>query len=331
MTPKKKPKTNPHGWPTVGHNEVASKIKKHTSTRKGFPTMEALHIDHLNKSYGDKHVLKDMTFSVQPGEIYGFVGSNGAGKSTTMRIALGVLSSDSGAVRIGDTPMNDDLRRLIGYMPEERGLYAKEKLADQLAFFGRLHGMDKSRAQKNAEGLLERLGLAERMDDKLDELSLGNQQRVQLAASLIHDPELLILDEPFSGLDPVAVNVMSEMLQERARAGVPVVFSSHQLDLVQRLCDRVGIVAHGAMKAEGTVNELRTRGPVRFEVATPARNWYPEWARLVGETEHSVLLEVDSSERDQELLHSALNAGPVHGFGRNVPDLTELFREVVQA
>jgi len=315
----------------VGHNEVASKIKKHTSTRKGFPTMEALHIDHLNKSYGDKHVLKDMTFSVQPGEIYGFVGSNGAGKSTTMRIALGVLSSDSGEVRIGNTPMNDDLRRLIGYMPEERGLYAKEKLADQLAFFGRLHGMDKSRAQKNAENLLERLGLAERMNDKLDELSLGNQQRVQLAASLVHDPELLILDEPFSGLDPVAVNVMSEMLQERARTGVPVVFSSHQLDLVQRLCDRVGIIAAGQMRAQGTVNELRTRGPVRFEVTTPARGWYPEWSRLVGETEHSVLLEVDSPERDQELLHSALNAGPVHGFGRNVPDLTELFREVVQA
>lgn len=293
--------------------------------------MEALHIDHLNKSYGDKHVLKDMTFSVQPGEIYGFVGSNGAGKSTTMRIALGVLASDSGEVRIGNTPMNDDLRRLIGYMPEERGLYAKEKLADQLTFFGSLHGMNKASARKNAEGLLERLGLAERMNDKLDELSLGNQQRVQLAASLIHDPQLLILDEPFSGLDPVAVNVMSDMLQERAGAGVPVVFSSHQLDLVQRLCDRVGIVAHGAMRAEGTVNDLRTRGPVRFEVVTPARNWLPEWARVVAETPESVLVEVDSAERDQELLQAALNAGPVHGFSRNVPDLTELFREVVQA
>lgn len=293
--------------------------------------MEALHIDHLNKSYGDKHVLKDMTFSVHPGELYGFVGSNGAGKSTTMRIALGVLASDTGEVRLGEKQMDDTLRRKIGYMPEERGLYAKEKLADQLAFFGRLHGMDKAASKKNAESLLERLGLAERMNDKLDELSLGNQQRVQLAASLIHDPELLILDEPFSGLDPVAVNVMSEMLRERANEGVPVIFSSHQLDLVQRLCDRVGIIVNGSMRTEGTVDELRTRGPIHFEVLTPTRGWLPEWARLVSETPDSVLVEVDSAERDQELLQAALTAGPVHGFGRKVPDLTELFREVVQA
>lgn len=293
--------------------------------------MESLHIDHLNKSYGDHHVLKDMTFSVHPGEIYGFVGSNGAGKSTTMRIALGVLSSDSGEVRIGDTPMNDDLRRRIGYMPEERGLYAKEKLADQLIFFGKLHGLDAQTAKNNAVNLLERLGLAERQNDKLDELSLGNQQRVQLAASLVHDPQLLILDEPFSGLDPVAVNVMSDILKERANAGVPVLFSSHQLDLVQRLCDRVGIITHGEMRAEGSVTELRTRGPVRFEVLTPARGWYPAWVGVVEENEHSVLLEVDSQDRDQELLQAALAAGPVHGFSRKIPDLTELFREVVQA
>lgn len=329
--------------------------------------MEALHIDHLNKSYGDHRVLTDMTFSVHPGEIYGFVGSNGAGKSTTMRIALGVLSCDSGEVRIGDQPMNDDLRRRIGYMPEERGLYAKEKLADQLSFFGRLHGLDKAAATKSADDLLERLGLAERRNDKLDELSLGNQQRVQLAASLIHNPDLLILDEPFSGLDPVAVNVMSELLKERAAAGVPVMFSSHQLDLVQRLCDRVGIITKGQMKAEGGVQELRSRGPIRYEITTPVRGWYPEWARVVSESAlsadthaagaHSdthaaeahtapapgtaetsaaaptsrVILEVDSEDRDQELLHAALAAGPVHSFTRRIPDLTELFQEVVQS
>lgn len=299
--------------------------------------MEPLHIDHLNKSYGDHQVLTDMTFSVHPGEIYGFVGSNGAGKSTTMRIALGVLSCDSGEVRIGDRKMDDDLRRRIGYMPEERGLYAKEKLADQLTFFGKLHGMDKKAAATSAMNLLERLGLAERKDDKLDELSLGNQQRVQLAASLIHNPELLILDEPFSGLDPVAVNVMSEILRERAAAGVPVMFSSHQLDLVQRLCDRVGIITKGQMRAEGGVEELRNRGAIRYEIHTPARGWYPEWATLIRETPvsanepGSVLLEVDSVQRDQELLQAALAAGPVHSFTRRIPDLTELFQEVVQS
>ena len=293
--------------------------------------MASLHIDRLNKTFGDHRVLTDMTFSVREGEVYGFVGSNGAGKSTTMRIALGVLSADSGQVRFGDAPLDDDLRRRIGYMPEERGLYAKEKIADQLTFFGRLHGMQAAAARTNAESLLEQLGLGDRMGDRLDALSLGNQQRVQLAASLVHDPDLLILDEPFSGLDPVAVEVMSEMLLERARAGVPVMFSSHQLDLVQRLCDRVGIVAHGSMVAEGTVEELRSGGPLLYDVATPARGWYPPGTTLIEESTEGVVLQARSAEQDQEILHAALAAGPVHSFTRRVPDLTELFRETVKA
>ncbi|MCZ9289638.1 ABC transporter ATP-binding protein [Corynebacterium evansiae] len=293
--------------------------------------MEALYINNLNKSYGDHQVLHDMTLQVQPGEMYGFVGSNGAGKSTTMRIALGVLAADSGEVRLGDKPIDDDLRRRIGYMPEERGLYAKEKIGDQLRFFARLHGLSDKAAGKNADGLLEQLGLAERSDDKLEELSLGNQQRVQLAASLIHDPELLILDEPFSGLDPVAVNVMSDLLVERCNAGVPVLFSSHQLDLVQRLCDRVGIIAKGRMKAEGTVDELRTRGPIVYEVRTPARDWYPQGTRLVEDFGEGVLLEAETTDLDQQILQAALAVGPVHSFSRRIPHLAELFQEVVES
>lgn len=263
--------------------------------------------------------------------MYGFVGSNGAGKSTTMRIALGVLAADSGEVRLGDKPIDDDLRRRIGYMPEERGLYAKEKIGDQLRFFARLHGLSDKAAGKNADGLLEQLGLAERSDDKLEELSLGNQQRVQLAASLIHDPELLILDEPFSGLDPVAVNVMSDLLVERCNAGVPVLFSSHQLDLVQRLCDRVGIIAKGRMKAEGTVDELRTRGPIVYEVRTPARDWYPQGTRLVEDFGEGVLLEAETTDLDQQILQAAMAVGPVHSFSRRIPHLAELFQEVVES
>ncbi len=296
------------------------------TTRSG-----GLTIRGLNKSYGDHHVLKDMSLSVTPGEIYGFVGSNGAGKSTTMRIALGVLSADSGEVFLGDSPIDDNLRRRIGYMPEERGLYNKEKIADQLTFFGQLHGMRKPVARDAALDLLESLGLAERKDSKLEELSLGNQQRVQLAASLIHDPDLLILDEPFSGLDPVAVNVMSTMLVERANQGVPVLFSSHQLDLVQRLCHRVGIIAHGQMQAEGSVTKLRNRGPITYFVGTSARGWEPEFARVVRDEAGGVFVEIDREDRDQELLNAALAAGPVHEFRREIPDLTDLFQEVVHS
>ena len=292
--------------------------------------MTTLDIRDLHKRFGDTQALDGMNFTVGDGELYGFVGSNGAGKSTTMRIALGVLEADSGEVLLDGTPLNDATRRRIGYMPEERGLYGKEKILDQLVFLAQLHGVDKAAAKKRGEELLGELGLGERLNDKLDDLSLGNQQRVQLAASLIHDPDILILDEPFSGLDPVAVDVMSTMLTDRARGGVPVVFSSHQLDLVQRLCDRVGIVTRGRMVAEGTVDELRTHGPVRYKVGTTARGWFPEGTALIDDAPDHVILETSSTGNDQHILRAALAAGNVHEFTRVVPDLTDLFKEVVK-
>lgn len=292
--------------------------------------MTTIEIRDLNKRFGDVQALDGMSFTVHDGEMYGFVGSNGAGKSTTMRIALGVLAADSGEVLLDGRPLDDDTRRRIGYMPEERGLYGKEKILEQLVFLAKLHGVDGTAAKQRGAELLEELGLGERVNDKLDDLSLGNQQRVQLAASLIHDPDILILDEPFSGLDPVAVDVMSTMLTDRARAGVPVIFSSHQLDLVQRLCDRVGIVTRGRMVAEGTVDELRSGGPVRYRVGTQARGWIPEGISLIDDSATHVILEAPSAQDDQRILQSAMAAGPVHEFTRVVPDLADLFKEVVQ-
>ena len=292
--------------------------------------MTTLEIRDLHKRFGETHALDGMSFTVGDGELYGFVGSNGAGKSTTMRIALGVLEADSGEVLLDGTPLDDASRRRIGYMPEERGLYGKEKILDQLVFLAKLHGVDAAAAKQRGTELLDELGLGERLNDKLDDLSLGNQQRVQLAASLIHDPDILILDEPFSGLDPVAVDVMSTMLSDRAANGVPVVFSSHQLDLVQRLCDRVGIVTRGRMVAEGTVDELRSQGPVRYKVGTTARGWYPEGTALIDDAPNHVVLETTSTGDDQRILRAALTAGDVHEFSRVVPDLTDLFKEVVK-
>ncbi len=204
-----------------------------------------LEIDHVSKRYGSVVALRDMTFRVRAGELFGFVGSNGAGKTTTMRIALGVLAADAGEVRWNGAPVTLDTRRRIGYMPEERGLYPKMKVGEQLAYLAQLHGMSDQQARAAADEWMDRLGIAQRRGDAVQKLSLGNQQRVQLAAALLHDPHVLVLDEPFSGLDPVAVDVMSEVLREKCSAGVPVVFSSHQLDLVERICDRVGIVRNG--------------------------------------------------------------------------------------
>lgn len=293
--------------------------------------MTTLEIQNLHKRFGDVQALDGMDFTVNSGEIYGFVGSNGAGKSTTMRIALGLLEADSGTVLLDGQPLDATARRRIGYMPEERGLYGKDKILNQLVFLAQLHGIDAAAASTRATELLTELGLGERLDAKLDDLSLGNQQRVQLAASLIHEPDILILDEPFSGLDPVAVDVMSSMLTNRARRfGVPVIFSSHQLDLVQRLCDRVGIVAHGRMVTEGTVDELRSQGPIRYKVATPARGWYPEGVRFVDDAVTHIVLEADTTDDAHRILQAAVNAGPVHEFTRLVPGLNELFKEVVK-
>ena len=179
--------------------------------------------------------LRDLSFAVRPGEVFGFVGANGAGKTTAMRIALGVLAADAGEVRWKGEPVGFETRRRFGYMPEECGLYPKMRVAEQLVYFARLHGIDAAAAAAAADRLLDRLGVADRRNDAVEKLSLGNQRRVQLAAALVHDPEVLVLDEPFSGLDPVGVDTLAGVLLGKAREGVPVVFSSHHLDLVERL------------------------------------------------------------------------------------------------
>ena len=295
--------------------------------------MSGLEIDAISKRYGNVVALREMTFDVRPGELFGFVGSNGAGKTTTMRIALGVLSADGGQVRFDGEPVTHETRRHIGYMPEERGLYPKMKVGEQLTYLARLHGMSAADAAASAERWTERLCVAGRRDDEVQKLSLGNQQRVQLAAALVHEPRILVLDEPFSGLDPVAVDVMSQVLKEKAADGVPVVFSSHQLELVERLCDRVGIVRSGRMVALGTVDDLRAGGAVRLLVNAPQA---PEgWAaglagvKELGRRGPVTELELGEGADDQAVLAAALATGPVHEFAREQPSLTELFRTVV--
>ncbi|HET6708933.1 ATP-binding cassette domain-containing protein [Amycolatopsis sp.] len=295
--------------------------------------MTGLEIDGISKRYGDVVALREMTFDVRPGELFGFVGSNGAGKTTTMRIALGVLSADAGEVRYDGAPVTHETRRRIGYMPEERGLYPKMKVAEQLTYLARLHGMSTADARSSTEKWTERLGVAGRRDDEVQKLSLGNQQRVQLAAALVHEPRILVLDEPFSGLDPVAVDVMSQVLKEKAAEGVPVVFSSHQLDLVERLCDRVGIVRSGQMVAVGTVGELRVGGATRLRVDVPeaADGWADglPGVKVLGRTGAVTELELGEDADDQAVLKAALATGPVREFAREQPSLTELFRSVV--
>ncbi|WP_424641746.1 ABC transporter ATP-binding protein [Embleya sp. AB8] len=293
-----------------------------------------LELSGLDKRFGGKVVLDDLSLSVQPGQMFGFVGTNGAGKTTTMRIALGVLTPDAGEIRWRGAAVDREVRRRWGYMPEERGLYPKMRIRDQLVYLAELHGMTRSAARASAGHWLERLHVAGAPEDRLESLSLGNQQRVQLAAALVHEPELLVLDEPFSGLDPVGVDVMAGVLRERTAAGASVLFSSHQLELVESLCDAVGIINGGRMHASGTVAELRgDRRAVRYRVrvaGAPAdwANELPGLAVLAVEGEET-LVELHSGTGEQALLDAARAAGRVLAFAPATPSLAELFREVV--
>ena len=296
-----------------------------------------LELSGLSKRFGSLQALDDLSLSLNRGEIVGFVGSNGAGKSTTMRIVMGVLAADSGAVTWMGAPVDAAIRRTIGYMPEERGLYPRMKVAEQLVYLARLHGLSASAAKAAAERWTERLGLEGRRGDEVQSLSLGNQQRVQLAAALVSDPELLILDEPFSGLDPVAVDVMSQVLLERAAAGVPTLFSSHQLDVVERLCDRVVIIRSGRLVADGTIPELQATETPRWRVVVEQAAGSPpvEAASLnlpapTVELDDAGRLVITAAGADEQaLLSAAQRLGTVRELGPVRHRLTEIFREVL--
>ena len=296
-----------------------------------------LELSRLSKRFGSLQALDDLSLSLDRGEIVGFVGSNGAGKSTTMRIVMGVLAADSGAVTWMGAPVDAAIRRTIGYMPEERGLYPRMKVAEQLVYLARLHGLSASAAKAAAERWTERLGLEGRRGDEVQSLSLGNQQRVQLAAALVSDPELLILDEPFSGLDPVAVDVMSQVLLERAAAGVPTLFSSHQLDVVERLCDRVVIIRSGRLVADGTIPELQATETPRWRVVVEQAAGSPP-VQAASLNLPAPAVELDDAGRlvitaagadEQELLSTAQRLGTVRELGPVRHRLTEIFREVL--
>ncbi len=295
-----------------------------------------LEFDGLAKAYGDIQVLDGVSFAVAPGQMYGFCGSNGSGKTTTMRIAMGLARADAGEVRWAGLRLDEQSRRRIGYMPEERGLYPKMKVIEQLVYFARLHGLSGPEATAAAQHWTERLGIGERRGDRVEKLSLGNQQRVQLAAALISRPDVLILDEPFSGLDPVGVDSLAEALAEQCRRGVPVLFSSHQLDLVERLCDAVGILARGRIVASGTVTELRSAEAdrqLRVVVPDAPAGWAGglPGVRVVSQQRGDTVLELEPGTDDQTVLAAALATGRVSHFAWREPTLVELFREAVAA
>jgi ABC-2 type transport system ATP-binding protein len=293
-----------------------------------------LRFDGLRKTFGEVTALAGCSFAVAPGQMLGFLGPNGAGKTTTLRVVFGLIRPDAGSVTWQGRPIGQGERRSFGCMPEERGLYRKMRVRDQLVYFAQLHGLDKAAALESTDRWLERFGLSDRAKSKLEELSHGNQQRVQLIAALAHAPVLLVLDEPFAGLDPLGAADMAAVLEEQAAEGVAVLFSSHQLDVVEDLCEEVVIINNGAVVLSGDIDHLRAGSPVRYvEVAGDNVRWALNMpgSTVVEDRPGRVRLALEGNVDLASIAATASANGSVSQFILEPPPLSEVFSEAVRS
>ncbi|MHC6177655.1 ABC transporter ATP-binding protein [Glutamicibacter sp. X7] len=292
-----------------------------------------LELENITRAFGDRTVLDEVSFSVPAGTLTGFVGANGAGKTTTMRIIMGLLAAHGGSVRLDGRSLPVSTRPEFGYMPEERGLYPKQPVLRQLMYLGQLHGLSRADCRRRALELLDRFGLAERATAKLESLSLGNQQRVQVVAALLHRPKVLVLDEPFSGLDPLAVDAMSSILRDYAAQGVPVLFSSHQLDLLDALVDHLVIIQEGRILADAPAEQLRAEQAHRHRLHLGSdAGWLREepGVEVIDLSGPEALVSFANPQEAQRVLGCAVRRGAVHEFAVYRPSLADIYREVIQ-
>ena len=292
----------------------------------------SLVVDHLYKRFGPVVALDDLSFEVAPGQVFGFLGANGAGKTTTMRIALGVLEPDAGRVTWRGTESHRLPRSTWGYLPEERGLYPRMRVLDQLVFFGGLQGVPAGRARREAMGWLRRFRAEDLADRKAEQLSKGNQQKVQFIAAVLHDPQVLLMDEPFTGLDPVNVMLLREAFLELRDRGRTVVFSTHQMEVAEALCESVAIVDRGRMVVGGRLRDVKRslgRRQVRISVADDHR--LPWLAAVPGTRVIQVGMDRSSVELDPGVEPEAVLAAAVAAGVRVVhfeiadPSLEQVF------
>ncbi len=299
----------------------------------GASASRVLRVAGLRHRFGDLLAVDGLEFAVAGGEIVGLVGRNGAGKTTTMRVLMGILQPEEAEITWCGHPIDFADRLRFGYMPEERGLYPQMRVLPQLVYFARLCGLDRATAERSAGELLGRLDLAGRAQDQTIALSHGNQQRVQLAVAMVHDPDLFVLDEPFAGLDPSVVDDLSKILRAEAERGRAILFSSHQLDLVERLCDRIVILEKGRVLAVGTLDELRAHLPRRLRVKVDApADWVHGLAGVRTESDDAegLVLDLGSGADAQAVLAAAQAAGPIEQFGYERGHLVDVYRELVR-
>ena len=296
-----------------------------------------LEVKDLRKSFGDKEVLHGISFSIESGRALGLLGRNGAGKTTTIRILMDVFRANSGTITVDGKPFHPrDFR--IGYLPEERGLYPKKGVQEQLIYLAQLRGSSRSDAKRQSERWLKRLGVEEYAQRKLETLSKGNQQKVQLAQTLVCDPDLVILDEPFSGLDPVNSQILKDVIREQIEAGKLVIFSSHQMSYVEEFCEDIVLINHGEIVLSGNLDQIkREYGHNRLVISLGADYQEPEQAlrdymgdllHVVGKRKDQVIAEMKEGCTRELLLKEFLERNLVpEEYGNYEPSLTEIFVE----
>ena len=291
-------------------------------------------VENLHKSFGEKQVLKDVSFSTESGKAFGLLGRNGAGKTTTIRIIMDVFPADSGNVLLNGEPMV--LEKVnVGYLPEERGLYPKVNILEQLVYLGRLRGMTAHDAKENSMKWLRRLSMDEYANKKLDTLSKGNQQKIQLTAALVSDPDFVILDEPFSGLDPVNAMLLKDVVRELIDSGKIVLFSSHQMNYVEEFCDSIAILHHGEIVLSGSIRELRhAKGRNNWLIQTGetekalrfCRESLSGLVKNVRAVKEGAAVELVQEGRECELLSAVASSGlTVDGVQLITPTLNDIF------
>jgi ABC-2 type transport system ATP-binding protein len=298
--------------------------------------MPIVQLQHVRKVYDSKVAVEDLSFSIEPGTMFGLLGPNGSGKTSSIRMMVGITAPDSGSVSLFDQPFTRKLLSRVGYLPEERGLYKKMNVLDQLMFLGQLHYVSASLAEKRARDWCEKLQITEAIPKKTEDLSKGMQQKIQFIAALLHDPELIIMDEPFSGLDPVNATLLMDTLVDLRRQGKAVLFSTHRMDQVEKLCDNIALLHHGQLILSGSMREIKSSYPrnrirIHFEggdgfLQSPkieSLKRYPGYAEI--KLRPSVTLADDA----QSLLAEAVQVASITHFEVTEPTLEQIFIEKV--
>ena len=295
--------------------------------------MPTIELARVRKTYDQFVAVNDLTFSIAEGSVFGLLGPNGAGKTSTIRMMIGITAPDSGEIRVFGKPFERKSLHKVGYLPEERGLYKKMKVLDQLAFLGELHGMAAAEARKKAVAWCERLDIAEKLDKKVEELSKGMQQKIQFIAALLHDPDFIIMDEPFFGLDPVNAGLLKDVMLDLKKQGRTILFSTHRMDQVEKLCDSICLINHGTSVLQGPLKQVKAQyGKSNVQIEYEGNSDFLQQQELVGSYNNYgnyVEVRLAPGADPQQLLHAAAQRSRISKFELVEPSLEEIFIEVV--